>query len=131
MSLPSSLCTGSSIMPQKKNPDVLELVRGRYHLVLGEEFAVKSLAANLISGYNRDVQLTKGPLMRALDATRDCLVVMTLVVSKMRVDAERCEAALTPEIFATEEAYRLVEQGMPFRDAYRKIAGRFSGRRPP
>ncbi len=89
---------------------------------------LKSLTANLISGYNRDVQLTKGPLMRALDATRDCLEVMTLVVSKMSVDAKRCEAALTPEIFATQEAYKLVEQGMPFRDAYRTIAGRYSGK---
>ncbi|HLC65626.1 MAG TPA: argininosuccinate lyase, partial [Candidatus Nanoarchaeia archaeon] len=62
ISLPKEFCTGSSIMPQKKNPDVLELIRAKYYVVLGEEFKVKSMIGNLPSGYNRDSQLTKEPL---------------------------------------------------------------------
>jgi argininosuccinate lyase len=121
--LPDAFCTGSSIMPQKKNPDVLELVRGKYHVVLGEEFKIKSLAGNLISGYNRDVQLAKGPLFACLDATLAALGIMSVVVEGLRFDEKKC--ALPGELFATEEVYKLVEKGMPFRDAYRKIAEKY------
>jgi argininosuccinate lyase len=126
VTLPVDLCTGSSIMPQKKNPDALELVRAHYHRVLADELSVRSLTANLTAGYNRDVQLGKGPLMRSLDATCDCLQVMSLVITGMQVDTERCRAAMGPELYATEEAYQLVQQGMAFRDAYRKIAERYA-----
>jgi argininosuccinate lyase len=121
--LPDAFCTGSSIMPQKKNPDVLELVRGRYHAVLGEEFKIKSLAGNLISGYNRDVQLAKGPLFACLDAALASLQIMSVVVDGLRFDAARC--APSGELFATEEVYKLVKKGLPFRDAYRKVAEKF------
>ncbi len=126
--LPAAFCTGSSIMPQKRNPDVLELVRARYHTVLGEEVTVRGLAANLISGYNRDLQLTKGPLMRSLDAVGDCLEVMTALLPALHVDRGRAEELMSQELFATEMAYRLVQGGMPFRDAYRRIAEEL---RPP
>ena len=122
--LPAEFCTGSSIMPQKKNPDVLELVRGKYHIVLGEQFKVMSLAGNLPSGYNRDAQLGKGPLFAALDAALSSLRIMTTVTAGLKFVPENC--VLPPELFATEEAYRLVKQGLPFRDAYRKVAEKFS-----
>ena len=122
-SLPEKFCTGSSIMPQKKNPDVLELVRGKYHVVLGEEFKTLSLAGNLISGYNRDVQLAKGPLFACLDAALSSLRIMATVLGGLRFVPERCE--LAPELFATEEAYRLVKAGVPFREAYRRVAAKF------
>ncbi|MEN8164958.1 MAG: argininosuccinate lyase [Acidobacteriota bacterium] len=120
--LPEALCTGSSIMPQKRNPDVLELIRAKYHAVLGEEMTVRNLGANLISGYNRDVQLTKGPLMRGLDATAQSLAMMARIITEMEIDAERCRQAMGEEIYATEKAYRLVREGVPFRDAYRRVA---------
>jgi len=123
VTLPDAFCTGSSIMPQKKNPDVLELVRGKYHVVLGEEFKIKSLGGNLISGYNRDVQLAKGPLFSCLDATLAALGIMSVVAGGLRFDGKKC--AVPAELFATEEVYRLVQRGMPFRDAYRKVAERF------
>ena len=66
-SLPKEICTGSSIMPQKKNPDVLEILRGKYWIVLGYSMQIKSIYGNLISGYNRDVQLSKEPLINAPD----------------------------------------------------------------
>lgn len=120
--LPDGICTGSSIMPQKKNPDVLELVRASLHVVLGEEVKVKSLISNLVSGYNRDLQLTKEPLFNAVGVTLSCLEVMCVVLDGMEIDEEACRAALTEELFATEKAYRLVKQGMPFREAYRVVA---------
>jgi argininosuccinate lyase len=122
--LPDAFCTGSSIMPQKKNPDVLELVRGKYHVILGEEFKIKSLAGNLMSGYNRDIQLAKGPLFDCLDITLSSLNIMAVVVAGLHFDTVKCAPA--QELFATEEAYKLVEQGMPFRDAYRKVARKFA-----
>jgi len=119
--LPEELCTGSSIMPQKRNPDVLELVRARYHLVVSYEFQVKSTIGNLPSGYNRDLQLTKGPTMSGLRTTQQCLSVMALVFGKLGVNEERCSAGLTDEVYATERVYELVKKGVPFREAYRRI----------
>ena len=123
VSLPEKFCTGSSIMPQKKNPDVLELVRGKYHAVLGEELKALSLAGNLPSGYNRDAQLGKGPLFAALDAALASLGIMAKVTEGLKFDKAKC--ALAPELFATEEAYKLVKAGIPFRDAYRQVAEKF------
>jgi len=123
--LPDEFCTGSSIMPQKKNPDALELLRAHYHTVVSYEFQIKNTAANLISGYNRDLQLTKGPVMRSLAVTQECLRIMTLLMQKLRVNREKCEAAMTEELYATEEVYKLVGQGVPFREAYRRIAQRY------
>jgi argininosuccinate lyase len=120
--LPEQACTGSSIMPQKRNPDVLELLRAKYHDVLGEEIKVKSMIANLMSGYNRDMQLTKGPLMRGLATTLACLEVAVVVLDGMHLNVEALRAAMSDELYATERAYRLVQEGMPFRDAYFKVA---------
>jgi argininosuccinate lyase len=121
--IPERLCTGSSIMPQKRNPDVLELVRAKYHVVLAEELKIKSVASNLPSGYNRDLQLTKEPLFLGIDTTSACLAAMRIVLEEMEIDAEACRAGLTEELFATVRAYELVAQGVPFREAYR-IVGR-------
>lgn len=120
--LSERMCTGSSIMPQKKNPDVLELIRGKYHLVNGEEFKLRSLVSNLTSGYQRDLQLMKGPLFRAFDTTAECLEIMALVLAGIEVDEEKCQAAMTEDLYATERVYKLVKEGMPFRDAYRRVA---------
>lgn len=120
--LPEELCTGSSIMPQKRNPDVLELVRARYHLLVSYEFRVKTTIANLLSGYNRDLQMTKGPVMKGFLAAQQSLAVMALVFAKLGVNEERCAAALTDEVYATARVYELVKQGVPFREAYRMVA---------
>ena len=120
--LPDEFCTGSSIMPQKKNPDVLELMRAKHHVVKACEFEVSSITGNLISGYNRDLQLTKEPVMKALKVTRDCLEIAVLLFENLEVDEEHCQAAMSPELYATEKAYALVKQGVPFRDAYIQIA---------
>lgn len=120
--LPDRVTTGSSIMPQKKNPDVLELIRARLHVVMGEEHKVKSMTASLISGYNRDVQLTKGPLFAGVETTLDCLQAMQDVLDGLEIQEAVCAKGLTDEVFATERAMQLVAGGMPFRDAYRLVA---------
>ncbi len=122
MSLDPAHYTGSSIMPQKRNPDALELTRASYHVVLGEEFKVKSLTASLISGYNRDVQLTKGPLMHGLDLTASSIAIVTAIVHGVQVNELCCTASMSDDLYATQRAYDLVLGGMPFREAYRQIA---------
>ncbi len=124
--LPEEFCTGSSIMPQKKNPDVLELVRAKYFVILGEEMKVQSIIGNLMSGYNRDLQLTKEPIIVSFETTKACLEVMSLVLSKIKINESQCKKAMTPELFATEEAYKLVKKGVPFREAYRTVGKKYS-----
>lgn len=123
--LPVDLTTGSSIMPQKKNPDVLELLRAKYHIVTGLEFQIKSLISNLPSGYNRDLQLTKEPIMNGLQIAKESLQITTLLFTKLKVDRQNCQKSLTPEVFATQQAYQLVKKGVPFREAYRQVAKKF------
>ena len=122
VSLPDHFCTGSSIMPQKKNPDVLELLRGSYHIISGYETQVKGLTANLISGYNRDIQLSKEPVMQGINLGIDCLKISAAVIEALKVNKDICDTAMTDELFATEKAYKLVEKGIPFREAYRQVA---------
>jgi len=123
--LPKEFCTGSSIMPHKKNPDVLEIVRAKYSIVLGYEFQVKSMIANLPSGYNRDLQLAKEAVMSAIDATKDCMKIMSLLVSNLKADKEKCENAMTKELFSVNEIMNLVGNGTPFRDAYKIVSKKY------
>jgi len=122
VSLPDELASGSSLMPQKKNPCALELARGNAAVVFGYLTQAYGITSGLISGYNRDVQLTKEPLMRGLETTKKTVDVITLTVGKLRVNREKCLDAFTPDVFATDEALRLVAQGAAFRDAYRTVS---------
>ncbi len=123
--LPEEFCTGSSIMPHKKNPDVLELVRSKYHVLVSYEFQIKNISSNLISGYHRDIQLTKEPTMRGLESAEECISIMSLIFSKLKVNKENCHKALTKEVYATEKIYELVKKGIPFREAYKRISQEF------
>lgn len=121
--LPAEFCTGSSIMPQKKNPDVLELARASYHRIIAEMNVLLTLPANLASGYHRDLQLTKEAAMRVVFLTRDLVEAMQNVLGGVTFDEQRLRTATTKELFATARALELVQQGVPFREAYRRIAG--------
>ena len=123
--LPDEFLTGSSMMPQKKNPDVLELLRANYHIIVSYEFQVKNIIANLISGYHRDLQQTKGPILKGFEMTKKSLSVLNLVFENLSVNEDNCRRAMTNDLFATEKAYRLVRQGIPFRDAYLTVAKEF------
>ena len=125
ISLPQKFLTGSSIMPQKRNYDVLELARGRYGIMAGCVAAVTAIAANLPSGYNRDFQLTKEPLINGIETTLETVNVMSLVMANLKFDGKKCREAMTPELFATNDAYELVKKGVPFRDAYQAIGKKF------
>ena len=120
--LPSELCTGSSMMPHKRNPDVFELTRARAAAVEGDLATVMQLKGRLTSGYHRDFQLLKEPLLRGLLRTREMLGMMTLAVSKLTVDKARCAQAVSGGVLATDEVMRRVETGIPFRTAYREVA---------
>ena len=131
--LPQELCSGSSIMPQKRNPDGLELVRARAASVAGDLLTVKAVTRALPSGYNRDFQETKGPYFRGCETGLACVRVMDLTVEKLAVNVDRLRAAFTPEIFATDQALEMVSNGVPFREAYRKVGsdlGSLSSRDP-
>ena len=124
VSLPAAMTTGSSIMPHKRNPDVFELVRGRGATAQACLLEVLAITAKLPSGYHRDLQLLKAPLFRGLDLARDTLAIMAAALPELRFDAQRIR--LDPEIHAAEEAYRLVlDEGIPFRAAYRRVAERY------
>ncbi len=124
--LPDEVCTGSSIMPQKKNPDLLEIMRGNYHVVISCEHQVKTVTSNLLSGYNRDIQLTKEPVMKSFEIVEKSLEIAIILFEQLKVNKKRCKEAMTPELFAAERAYELVKKGMPFREAYKKIADELS-----
>ena len=126
-SLSSSFTTGSSLMPQKKNPDVVELTRARAALFPGWLSQVLAVGA-LPSGYHRDYQLTKGPLFAALDALALMLEAAARLPAALTVNPERCAAAVTEDMLATHEAVALVREGVPFRTAYRTVAERARSR---
>jgi argininosuccinate lyase len=121
-SLPDELCTGSSIMPNKKNPGGLEKLRSRAASLIAELVHTLELLRGLPSGYNRDVQDTKEPFVRGCQTAGAMLAVGRVIAERMRVNEERCVAAFDGEVFATDRALELVLEGVPFRDAYRQVA---------
>ncbi|MBC7117154.1 MAG: argininosuccinate lyase [Pseudothermotoga sp.] len=122
LSLPRELCTGSSIMPHKLNPDPLELVRAYHNRIVARQMECAMITSNLITGYHRDFQLLKEIVLESFEIVEQLLLVMKLVFEKLRVNQEKCRASLTKEVLATERVYELVEQGIPFRNAYRSVA---------
>jgi len=117
------VCTGSSIMPQKKNPDVAELIRGKHATLVGSVSTLQSVIANLGSGYHRDLQLTKEPVLSAVHQTLNILKASQIIVGHMGVNKKEMRSACTKELFAAEAANLLVKNSrVSFRDAYKKIA---------
>ncbi|REL38941.1 argininosuccinate lyase [Rhodohalobacter sp. SW132] len=122
-SLDDVVCTGSSIMPQKKNPDLAELIRGRHSLFMGYAATLQSATTNLTSGYHRDLQLTKEPVLKAVTDIEACIEAAQILISSLNVNEKEITEACTVELFAAEEAYKLVkEKNISFREAYRIVA---------
>ena len=119
--LPRAYCTGSSIMPQKYNPDVLELVRSKTAQVLGLATASLSLLHAMPGGYNRDLQDCKGLYMKGLAITRTTLRILAKFVAGMGVDEAKLRAGFIPGVFATDVALRKVAAGTPWREAYHQV----------
>lgn len=122
--LSDSFCTGSSIMPQKKNPDVPELVRGKTGRVNGNLVALLTLMKSLPLAYNKDMQEDKEPLFDTIDTVKGCLKVFADMVREMKINPERMEVAAAAGFStATDVADYLVRKGIPFRDAH-EIVGK-------
>jgi argininosuccinate lyase len=124
VSLPAEMTTGSSIMPQKRNPDVFELIRGRSAVAQAALVEVLGLTQKMTSGYHRDLQLIKAPLFRGIDCCAQILSILPAALDGVRFRAEHIK--LDPGIDAAAAANALVTaEGIPFREAYRRIAARF------
>ncbi|MGA2024057.1 MAG: argininosuccinate lyase [Steroidobacteraceae bacterium] len=125
VSLPDAFTTGSSIMPQKRNPDVFELVRARSATALACLTEALAICAKLPSGYQRDLQLLKFPLFRGIDLGLQTLDIVAAALDALKFRPERIR--LDPAVHAAAEAYALVvAEGIPFREAYRRVAARYT-----
>lgn len=121
---PDAYITGSSIMPQKRNPDVFELIRGKANLIQTLPDQVVNLISCLPSGYNRDLQLLKQMMINGLSDLKECIEIMMVMLKNIKIRKDIIKSVLYNSIFSTEQAYRLVSQGIPFRDAYKKVSER-------
>ncbi len=119
--LPKELCTGSSIMPQKRNPDGLELTRSRSAVVSSCSERVKSIIRSLPSGYNRDFQDTKEPLMTGTKTALTSVRVMKLMIERLAVHPDKLIAGCKSELYATDEVLKRLSQGGSFRDVYKEV----------
>lgn len=131
ISFPDELTTGSSIMPHKKNPDVFELIRAKGNQIAAIPNEITLMTANLPSGYHRDLQLIKEVLFPAFQQLRDCIAMMHLMMSNIRIKEDILSDNKYKFLFSVEEVNRLVLSGVPFRDAYKRIGiaieeGRFN-----
>ena len=129
--LPDECTTGSSIMPHKKNPDVFELTRAKCNKIQSLPQQIMMIANNLPSGYFRDLQIIKEVFLPAFQELKDCLQMTTYIMNAVKVNEHILDDDRYSLIFSVEEVNRLAREGMPFRDAYKKVgldieAGRFT-----
>jgi argininosuccinate lyase len=122
--LPDEFTTGSSIMPQKRNPDVFELIRGRTATAHAALVEVLGIFSKLTSGYHRDLQLIKAPLFRAIDL---CIETLDIIAPALKhVQFRKDQIHMDPSINAAAEANEMVvKEGVSFRDAYKKIGEKY------
>lgn len=121
ISLPDELTTGSSIMPHKKNPDVFEIMRGRCNRLQSLPNEIALLTANMPLGYNRDLQLLKDVIFPAFGDIEECISMCAYMLPQIKVREGILDDPRYDYIFTVEEVNRLVNAGMPFREAYRKV----------
>lgn len=134
ISFPDSLTTGSSIMPHKKNPDVFELIRGKCNKLQSIPNQLALVINNLPSGYHRDLQLVKEIIVPAIQDMKSCLEMMTFSLREIKVNEGILEDPKYDYLFSVDTLNELVQNGMPFRDAYKKMgqeieAGTFTPKR--
>ncbi len=123
--LPDKFCTGSSIMPQKKNPDVLELIRGKTGRLYGNLINLLTLMKGLPSAYNRDLQEDKEPLFDSSKTIKMSLIAMEKIISELKINKKIVEESAGNLLLITDVANYLVNKGLPFREAH-KVAGRIT-----
>jgi argininosuccinate lyase len=123
ISFPDELTTGSSIMPHKKNPDVFELIRGKCNKLQALPYEFTLITNNLPSGYHRDLQLLKEGLIPSFSTLKSCLEMLTYSLKNIQIKQHIIEDEKYLYLFSVEEVNKLVQSGIPFRDAY-KIVGK-------
>jgi len=128
--LPDECTTGSSIMPHKKNPDVFELIRAKCNKIQSVPQQIMMISNNLPCGYFRDLQIIKEVFLPVFQELSDCIDMTNYIVSRMKVNEHILEDDKYANIFSVEEVNKLARDGMPFRDAYKKVgldieAGKF------
>jgi len=121
ISFPAELTTGSSIMPHKKNPDVFELIRSHCNRIKALPNEIMMMTTNLPSGYHRDLQLLKEHLFPAFKTLKDCIEMAGLMLSNVEIKRDILADEKYKYLFSVEEVNKLVNTGMPFRDAYKKV----------
>ncbi|MDE3246518.1 MAG: argininosuccinate lyase, partial [Acidobacteriota bacterium] len=121
LSLPDAFTTGSSIMPQKRNPDVVELLRGRMGELRGLAHQVEQIAVGLPSNYHRDLQLLKKPVFTALGRGAEAFGIFAQVIAGLEVNTTKAEAACSGDLYAAHAACELAGQGLSFREAYQRV----------
>ena len=121
--LPDAYTTGSSLMPQKRNPDVIELIRGSISSLRGALHELTAVTTKLPSSYHRDFQLSKGPLVRGLSLAQELFAILPTLIAGLQFDDEKLQQAMYPELYATYAAIAAAAGGTPFRDAYQTTAG--------
>jgi len=121
ISFPAELTTGSSIMPHKKNPDVFELIRSHCNRIKALPNEIMMMTTNLPSGYHRDLQLLKEHLFPAFKTLRDCIEMAGLMLTNIEIKKDILDDEKYKYLFSVEEVNKLVNTGMPFRDAYKKV----------
>jgi argininosuccinate lyase len=119
--LPDSMTTGSSIMPQKRNYDVFEIIRARAHEFPAHLVALQNVVSGVGSGYHRDLQTTKSTTLKAFAIVLDTIKALTVCVENLNINSDNLNAAMTDDLYAVAEINKLVEQGVPFRDAYHEV----------
>jgi argininosuccinate lyase len=121
MKLPNNMTTGSSIMPQKRNYDVCELVRAKISIFFGYADQMRNMYTHLMSGYQRDLQMTKSVLLHATTTWMDIVEVYTYIINALEFQCENLERSITPDLLLTDEVYKVVNTGVSFRDAYKQV----------
>ena len=119
--LPADCTTGSSIMPHKKNPDAFELTRAKCNKLQALPVTITMIMNNLPVGYFRDLQIIKEAFLPAFDELKDCLQMAAYIINKMEVKEDILDNPIYDPMFSVEEVNRLAREGMPFRDAYKKV----------
>jgi len=120
LSIASKYSTGSSIMPNKSNPDVIEIMRANYAVMAGHYSELENLIS-LPSGYHRDLQLTKRSLIHSIHCVTKTLCLMPDLIKSIKVDTQRSNKFIDQDMLMTDQAYELVQSGLPFREAYLKV----------
>jgi argininosuccinate lyase len=123
VALPDELTTGSSIMPHKKNPDVFELVRSHCNKIQSLPYQINLMTNNLPSGYFRDLQILKEVFLPAFKELNDCISIAGFAIDHMTVNTNLLADDRYKYVFSVEDVNKLVQQGVPFRDAYKKVGG--------